>query len=58
MRPLSDLTIIDLTVNVPGPFCSMMLGDMGARVVKVEPPGRVELRQRESERTRSGASRP
>ena len=44
MRPLSNLTIIDLTVNVPGPFCSMMLGDMGARVVKIEPPGGDPLR--------------
>lgn len=37
MKPLSHLTVLDLTVNVPGPFCSMTLGDLGARVITVEP---------------------
>ena len=44
MKPLADLTVVDLTVNMPGPFCSMMLGDLGARVIKVEPPGGDPLR--------------
>ena len=44
MRPLSGLTVIDLCVNVPGPFCSSILGDLGARVVGVEPPGGDPLR--------------
>lgn len=39
MKPLADLTVVDLTVNIPGPFCSMILGDLGGRVIKVEPPG-------------------
>ena len=34
-RPLDHLTVVDMTVNVPGPFCSTILGDLGARVVKV-----------------------
>ena len=45
MKPLADMTVVDLTVNVPGPFCSMIFGDLGARVIKVEPPGGDPLRQ-------------
>ncbi len=45
MRPLTDLTVVDLTVNTPGPFCSMILSDLGARVIKIEPPGGDPLRQ-------------
>ena len=35
--PLEGLTVADLSEGVSGPFCSMLLGDLGARVVKVEP---------------------
>jgi crotonobetainyl-CoA:carnitine CoA-transferase CaiB-like acyl-CoA transferase len=37
--PLSDLVVLDLTRALAGPHAAMMLGDMGARVIKVEPPG-------------------
>jgi formyl-CoA transferase/CoA:oxalate CoA-transferase len=36
---LEGITVVDLTQAMAGPFCTMTLGDMGAKVVKVEPPG-------------------
>ncbi len=38
--PLSDIVVIDLSRALAGPQAAMMLGDMGARVIKVESPGR------------------
>src|SRR5712691_5524275 len=40
VTPLDDLFVLDLSRILSGPFCTMMLGDMGATVVKVEPPPR------------------
>ena len=37
--PLEDITVIDLSRALAGPHAGMMLGDMGARVIKVETPG-------------------
>ena len=44
MKPLQDVRILDLSHSLAGPFASMLLANLGAQVVKIEPPAGDETR--------------
>lgn len=44
--PLAGLVVVDLSQFLSGPYCSLRLSDLGARVIKVERPGQGDLSRR------------
>lgn len=54
--PFSDLRVIELTEALAGPYCAMLLGDLGADVIKIERPGAGDQSRRWGARLPEGES--
>lgn len=58
MEPiLAGITVLDISEYIAGPYCASLLADMGARVIKVEPPDGAEERRLGNQRRYRGNTR-
>ena len=39
---LEDIRVLDLSQHVSGPYCSLLLADMGAEVIRIDPPSGIQ----------------
>lgn len=46
MKPLGDISVLDLSLTIPGPYATCILQDLGAEIISIEPPDGDPLRSR------------